>query len=759
MRSIRLVGALLAAVVVCAASAGGASATTNGVMAWGEGTWGQLGNGTEHSSTVPFTLTQPVGVKAVASGGQFSLALLESGKVMAWGYNSSGQLGNGSTSTESRTPVEVSGLSGVVAIAAGADFGLALLENGKVMAWGDNSDGQLGDGTTTLRRAPVEVHGLTEVKAISAGWEHSLALLESGHVMAWGRNRNGELGDGSTVDRHEPVEISGLASVTAVGAGGLSSIALLEGGTVKSWGDNLVGELGVGSEHGPETCVITETYEREHEGKEETVEREHEEPCSRKPVTVSAVSGATAIAAGGEANVVMGKEGTVEAMGQNLAGELGNGSETGPETCEEWLNGVKASSPCSRVPVKVAGLSGATAITAGVHFALALVAGTVVGWGANDEGQLGVGTRNGPESCPFRFELFGEGYFQVSSGCSRTIVKADEFGSGVLGISAGGWHGLAYGPAGPTVTGLSPARGPAAGGSSVVITGAHFTGATNVKFGANAASFTVNSDTQITATAPAGSAGSVHVTVTTPSGTIEPSGEGSASVYRYVSAGAPEFGTCAKVKSGSGNFKTGTCTTELPGSSFEWTPGLSAKAGFTLSGGAATFESASKAKVTCTGLTGSGEYTGTKSVSAAFTLTGCALSGVKCSSASHLTGEVATPGLEGVVGFISREPQTIGVSFSTPGESAPFAEFNCGPTQVTIYGGAIAKIKPASKMAETSTLEFVAGTKGKQKPESFEEGPTTVLKASIGGSAIEAMSLAETITVTNEQEVEVNGSV
>src|SRR6266851_2418171 len=150
---------------------------------------GQLqlqGDGTTNASDLPVAVSGLSGAVAVSGGGSHSLALLGDGTVRAWGSNGSGQLGDGTTTGPetcvearpcSRTPVAVSGLSGVVAISAGGSHSLALLSNGTVRAWGNNGSGQLGNGTTTTSDVPVVVSGLSAVVAVSAGGEHSLALL------------------------------------------------------------------------------------------------------------------------------------------------------------------------------------------------------------------------------------------------------------------------------------------------------------------------------------------------------------------------------------------------------------------------------------------------------------------------------------------------------------------------------------------------------------------------------------------------------
>jgi len=116
-------------------------------------------------------------VTAIAGGLLHSLALKSDGTVRAWGQNTSGQSGNGTVTFGSNTPVQVSGLSGVAAIAGGDIHSLALKSDGTVWAWGYNLDGELGNGTYTDSNTPVEVSGLSGVTVIAGGGFHSLALV------------------------------------------------------------------------------------------------------------------------------------------------------------------------------------------------------------------------------------------------------------------------------------------------------------------------------------------------------------------------------------------------------------------------------------------------------------------------------------------------------------------------------------------------------------------------------------------------------
>lgn len=212
--------------------------TNGGVQCWGSG-----------QSTPVYITGMTSGVSAVATGSGHTCAILTAGDVKCWGVNFYGQLGDGTT-TSSSTPVNVIGLaSGVVAVAAGGNHTCALLTAGGVKCWGNNSGGQLGDGTTSSSPTPVSVTGLASaVIGISTGGSHTCALLNYGGVRCWGGNSSGQLGDGTTTSSAMPVDVTDLTSdVRLVSAGASHTCAVMTSGGVKCWGSNYRGQLGDGN--------------------------------------------------------------------------------------------------------------------------------------------------------------------------------------------------------------------------------------------------------------------------------------------------------------------------------------------------------------------------------------------------------------------------------------------------------------------------------------------------------------------------------
>src|SRR3989339_205764 len=188
------------------------------IWGWGSNNGGQIGDGTATDRVSRVQITTLSGMKAVDTGEDHTVALKSDGTVWTWGNNGSGQLGNGTT-TDSFIPVRVASLTNVIGVAAGYRFTVALKGDGTIWAWGINNTGQLGNGTTVNSSIPVQVTGLsTAAIAVSAGYDHVLSLKSDNTVWAWGNNSKGQLGNGTTTDSSVPVQVTGLTSVIAIAA-------------------------------------------------------------------------------------------------------------------------------------------------------------------------------------------------------------------------------------------------------------------------------------------------------------------------------------------------------------------------------------------------------------------------------------------------------------------------------------------------------------------------------------------------------------
>ncbi len=228
------------------------------VWAWGWNSRGQLGHDTSGSACpAPLTGTcsnvpvQVIGISkplTVTGGGFFSMALMPDHTLEAWGDNRRGQLGIGSYADQP-APVHVSSvLSNVTNVSAGWFHAVALTADGKAWAWGDNASGAVGNGitSTTGMSVPVQVPGLSSVLAVSAGDGFTAALLSDGTVWTWGGNDFGQLGDGTYTDRASPVKVENLSGVILLVARDYHALVVKSDGTVWAWGSGGNGELGNG---------------------------------------------------------------------------------------------------------------------------------------------------------------------------------------------------------------------------------------------------------------------------------------------------------------------------------------------------------------------------------------------------------------------------------------------------------------------------------------------------------------------------------
>jgi alpha-tubulin suppressor-like RCC1 family protein len=376
VKRIVLVAAAVAA--VASSTAGAAPLVKGPAYTWGLNTHGQLGLG--YSSNDVNTPTKVVSlgqVRGVAAGQRHTLAARKDGTIWAFGDNTAGQLGNGTTDP-AYSPVQVTGLASATAVAAGWDHSLALRADGTVWAWGGDYAGQLGDGQTTTERTPVQVPGLANIIAIAAGHTSSFAIGADGTLWAWGGNEWGQLGDGSETSHLTPEPV--LTAVSAVSAGEVHTLAVRSDGTVWAWGNDSYDQLGF-------------------------VPPDPANPAQLVPAQVAGIAGATGVAAGYTHSLAVLGDGSVLAWGDNTYGQLGNGS----------------SGEITPTPAPVTGLSGITAVAAGWVHSLALAGnGHVYAWGSNFYGQLGTGSTD-PGSQLAPVEVAQKGFSAIAVGEAHDI--------------------------------------------------------------------------------------------------------------------------------------------------------------------------------------------------------------------------------------------------------------------------------------------------------------------------------------------------
>ena len=328
------------------------------LFGWGSNLRGQLGDSTTTDRTAPVPVSGGVTTwKQIAVGDQFAVAIRTDGTMWSWGNNQNGQLGDG-TQVDHSIPAKVGGTTSSTwaFVAAGRSHVLAIDSKGVLWAWGRNFNGQLGDGTAVDRLVPTKISagvstgsGSTAVtavwKSVSAGDAHSLGRLSDGTMYGWGNNTYGQAGNSGAVDVTTPSKIGSL-SWASVSAGANHSTAIRSDGTLFAWGLNANGQVG---NNGSLNVTL--------------------------PAQVGTANNWAVVAAGGLHTIAVRTDGTLWAWGANTEGQLGTGDGND-----------------SPFPVQIGMAKNWSTVTAGTGHSFGLQTdGTLWGWGRNLEGQLGNG--------------------------------------------------------------------------------------------------------------------------------------------------------------------------------------------------------------------------------------------------------------------------------------------------------------------------------------------------------------------------------
>lgn len=372
-----------------------AKAQVGVAKSWGYNFTGELGDGTNRGKMVPITVHRISNIARFAGSLDHSLFLRADGTVWAAGSNKFGQLGDGTGGTltdaqDKNIPVKVIGLKNVVQVAAGETHSVALMADGTVWTWGDNSQGQLGDGKgaegvhTHDTKTPIKVPTLSHIVQIASGNSTTLALRNDGKVFGWGYNGNGQVGDGTGIGKSSPTPLIMLSNMIQVSVGRAHSMGLAADGTLWAWGTNNLGQFGNGTLTG-----------------------------SSIPIHITKLSQVVQISAGGTHTLALKADGTVWAFGNNENGQLGDGKGAdGTHNHDQTL------------PEQITSLSNVVALSAGYAHSLALHSdGTLSAWGLNEEGQLGDNTQT-TRSAPVAVSgLSGQTYL-VAGGLHSLSVQA-----------------------------------------------------------------------------------------------------------------------------------------------------------------------------------------------------------------------------------------------------------------------------------------------------------------------------------------------
>jgi len=331
------------------------------LWAWGNNEYGQLGDGTTVSKTVPTQIGTATDWAKISCGNNHAVAIKNNGTLWTWGFNIQGQLGDGTTTNKS-VPTQIGTDTNWAEVAAKNQHNIARKTNGTLWAWGSNAFAQLGDGTSINRLTPRQIGTATNWQTVGTGGAHSMAIKTDGTLWVWGLNTNGQVGDGTTTNRTIPVQIGTATNWKSVTGGSYHSVATRTNNTLWTWGRNNNGQLGMN----------------------DVIDR-------NTPTQVGTATNWDKISSGEDHVLASRTYGALFAWGYDVNGQIGN---------DEASTSVLA-------PTLLLNVNFWTDVQAGNSFSTAIDdTGKLYTWGSNINGQLGNGSLSddfliyGPLACP-----------------------------------------------------------------------------------------------------------------------------------------------------------------------------------------------------------------------------------------------------------------------------------------------------------------------------------------------------------------------
>lgn len=385
------------------------------------------------AGTVDATFSTPVRLSA---GKMHSALILQDGSLYTWGDNAYGQLGLSETEY-SDLPQKVIWPERIVDVSLGADHTLFLTESGDVYAMGRNSFGQLGNGSTLHSEKPVQVTGLPAIQSIASGLWHSLALGEDGSVWGWGDNTSSQIGEprGEAIEdasgnivgyrQTKPVQII-MEQISAIAAGGAFSLAIDSAGNLLAWGDNARGQLGDGTQQTRTT-----------------------------PTAVTGLNKVRSVSAGYQHVLAVVDDTGIDRLytwGDNNSGQLGTGGQIAGDSYQPLPRMVSLLDRDGNAFAQIiqihAGYAHSIAVIGHAGDSLTPERQSLLVWGDNEYGQLGLGHTNAqtqPQLLAGRFNGFSGSDFlpfeAVAAGGSHTLVFSSKGLMAAAGLGSRGQLG------------------------------------------------------------------------------------------------------------------------------------------------------------------------------------------------------------------------------------------------------------------------------------------------------------------------------